>query len=306
MKESNRIAGNVFQIQRWSVHDGDGIRSTVFLKGCPLRCKWCANPESWNPNPEILYFRDRCIGCAQCSLACNHQAIPMDGGIPLSFSREKCCCCGDCCEVCPNGAKKMIGSLMTVEEVIKILKRDSIFYRESKGGVTFSGGEPFAQSEFLREMILACKRLAIDTAVETSGFFEWEDAEDIVKELDTVFIDIKHMDEQVHKRLTGVSNRKILENVIRISQNHHDLIIRVPLISGVNDDRNNIEQMCQFLQENTRILGVELLPYHPLGSSKMSALDREGWEIFNAPDAEKVEHIKKIIAEYEIQNIDFK
>ncbi|SFL35521.1 glycyl-radical enzyme activating protein [Pelosinus propionicus] len=306
MKDSNGIVGNVFQIQRWSVHDGDGVRSTVFLKGCPLRCKWCANPESWKPHPEIFYFRDRCTDCAQCSLVCNHQAISKDEGVPHYFDREKCCCCGDCCEACPNGAKKKIGSLMRVEEVIKILKRDSIFYRESNGGVTFSGGEPFAQTEFLRELVLACKNFAIDTAIETSGYFEWEEAEDIIKELDTVFIDIKHMDERIHKRLTGVSNRKILENVLRISQNHHDVIIRVPLIRGVNDDRNNIEQMCQFLQENTRILGVELLPYHSLGHSKMDALDREGLEIFNTPDAEQVEHIKKIIAKYKIQNIDFK
>lgn len=306
MKHSNIISGNVFQIQRWSVHDGNGIRSTVFLKGCPLRCKWCANPESWNSNPEVLYFRERCTGCGQCSLKCSYQTIESQKDIALSFSREKCCCCGICCEVCPSGARKKIGSLMTVAEVMNVLQRDSIFYRESEGGVTFSGGEPFAQVRFLRELILACKRLAIDTAVETSGYFQWEEVEDIFEELDTVFIDIKHMDEQIHKRLTGASNRKILDNIIRISQKHNHVIIRVPLIDGINDDKNNIEKMCEFLRENATIFGVELLPYHTLGNSKMNALDREECEVFITPDTRKIENIKRTIAEYEIKNIDFK
>jgi pyruvate formate lyase activating enzyme len=306
MKHRNTISGNVFQIQRWSVHDGDGIRSTVFLKGCPLRCKWCANPESWNSNPEVLYFREQCTGCGQCSLSCNHQAIESQKDIALSFCRERCYCCGTCCEVCPSGARKKIGSLMTVEEVIKVIKRDSVFYRESEGGVTFSGGEPFAQARFLSELVLACKRLTIDTAVETSGYFEWEEVEDIFEELDTVFIDIKHMDEQIHKTLTGVSNQKILENILRISQKHNHVVIRVPLIDGINDDRNNIGQMCEFLRENTTISGVELLPYHSLGNMKMNALDCGKWEIFITPDSKKIENIKRIIAEYEIQNIDFK
>ena len=195
---------------------------------------------------------------------------------------------------------------MTVEEVMKVIKRDSVFYRESEGGVTFSGGEPFAQARFLRELVLACKRLTIDTAVETSGYFEWEEVEDIFEELDTVFIDIKHMDEQIHKTLTGVSNQKILENILRISQKHNHVVIRVPLIDGINDDRNNIGQMCEFLRENTTISGVELLPYHSLGNMKMNALDCGEWEIFITPDSKKIENIKRIIAEYEIQNIDFK
>lgn len=307
MKEPpmKQCSGNIFQIQRWSIHDGEGIRSTVFLKGCPLRCRWCANPESWNSSPEVLFFRERCSGCGRCADACDTGAIIVKGKAINSFARENCCGCFRCCEVCPTGARKKIGSTVTVEDVLTVIKRDAIFYRESGGGVTFSGGEPFAQPGFLRQLVVCCNQLGIDTAVETCGYFDWEQVKDIFMLLDCVFMDIKHMDEQEHMKLTGVSNRRILQNITLISQMHPKTIIRVPLIQKVNDSEQNIRKMCEFLRLNTQVEGVELLPYHDFGESKFSAVGAV-CPNFKTPDATKIDDIKKIILTYGISILDYK
>lgn len=301
MKQCN---GTIFQIQRWSINDGEGVRSTVFLKGCPLRCKWCANPESWNKNPEILFFQEKCIGCRRCISVCSKHAITIENTIN-HFNRERCCVCAKCCKVCPTGARKMMGSMVTVEEVLKILKRDVVFYRESGGGVTFSGGEPFAQLEFLRQLVVSCNQLGIDTAVETSGCFDLEQVKDIVEYLDCIFVDIKQMDDEVHKKMTGVSNIKILENIAQISQVHPNTIVRVPLIEEVNASEQNIKNMCEFLKKNTRVRGVELLPYHDFGKSKYSAIGYHS-QTFTTPSDAKITAIKAIISTYGIRILDFK
>ena len=300
----NQCKGNIFQIQRWSINDGEGVRSTVFLKGCPLRCKWCANPESWNERPEVLFFHEKCTCCNRCFSVCSNNAIVMDKTVNF-FNREKCCGCAKCCEVCPTGARKMIGSTVTVEDVLRVIKRDAIFYRESKGGVTFSGGEPFAQPEFLRQLVVACSQLGIDTAVETSGYLNWNQVKNIFELLDCVFVDIKHMDDEVHKKMTGVSNRKILENITLISQMHPNTIVRVPLIEEVNAGEQNIRRMCEFLKNNTRVKGVELLPYHDFGESKYSSVGAFS-QTFTTPNAVKIEDLKKIITDYDIRIVDFK
>lgn len=306
MKEQpmKQCSGNIFQIQRWSLHDGEGVRSTVFLKGCPLRCRWCANPESWNSSPEVLFFRERCSGCGRCVHVCDSGAITIEDKT-IDFNRARCCGCGKCCGVCPTGARKSIGYRVTVEDVLKVIKRDAIFYRESGGGVTFSGGEPFAQSEFLRQLVVSCSRMGIDTAVETSGYFDWEQVKDIFECLDCVFVDIKHMDDEVHNKMTGVSNHRILENVSLLSQMHPNTIVRVPLIEEVNANEQNIKKMCEFLKENTRVKGVELLPYHDLGESKYRAVGALS-QTFTTPDVKKIEDIKKIITDYGINVVDFK
>lgn len=307
MKEQpmKQCSGNIFQIQRWSLHDGEGVRSTVFLKGCPLRCKWCANPESWNSSPEVLYFPERCSGCGRCVQVCETGAITLGDGNANGFERARCCGCGKCCDVCPTGARKKIGSTVTAEAVLKVIKKDAIFYRESRGGVTFSGGEPFAQLNFLRQLVAGCSRIGIDTAVETSGYFDWEQVKDIFELLDCVFVDIKHMDDETHKKLTGVSNRRILKNITLISQMHPKTILRVPLIEGVNTDEENIRRMCEFIRQNTGVEGIELLPYHDLGKSKYSALGVV-FNPFTTPDATKIEEIKKIITDYGISIVDYK
>lgn len=301
----SNASGNIFQIQRWSIHDGEGIRSTVFLKGCPLRCRWCANPESWNSTPEVLFFHERCTGCGRCVHVCDAGAITVEAGATKVFSTGKCRGCGKCCEVCPAGARKKMGSRVTVEEVMKVIKRDAIFYRESGGGVTFSGGEPFAQLEFLRQLVVSCNRLDINTAVETCGYFDWDQVKDIFEILDCVFVDIKHMDGQVHKKWTGVSNRRILENITLISQMHPNVVVRVPLIEEVNAGEQNIRRMCDFLRQNTRVEGVEILPYHDFGESKYNALGAE-FQTFTTPDAAKIEDVKEIISHYGISILEFK
>ena len=297
-------SGTIFQIQRWAINDGEGVRSTVFFKGCPLRCKWCANPESWNQNPEVLFFQEKCSGCQRCLTVCRHGAIVMEE-TAIRFHREKCCGCGECGEVCPTGARKMIGSTVTVEDILTVIKRDAVFYRASGGGVTFSGGEPFAQPEFLRQLAVACGRIGLDTAVETSGYFELESVNDIIESLDCIFIDIKHMDDKTHQKMTGVSNRVILKNIAQISQRHENVIVRVPLIEEVNADEQNIKAMCAFLQNNTRVAGVELLPYHNFGESKYRTVGARG-QLFTTPDDAKIDKLKTIISTYGIRNVDFK
>jgi pyruvate formate lyase activating enzyme len=219
------------------------------------------------------------------------------------FEREKCCTCYKCCEVCPTGARKKIGSTMTVKDVLSVIKRDAIFYRESGGGVTFSGGEPFAQPEFLRQLVAACNRQGIDTAVETSGYFNWDQIDDIFERLDSVFVDIKHMDEEVHKTLTGVSNHRILGNIKLISQMHPKTIVRVPLIGEVNANEKNIREMCEFLKLNTQVKNVELLPYHHLGESKYNAVGAIS-HTFTTPETTEIEKIKKIITDYGLCIVD--
>ncbi|SFG93335.1 pyruvate formate lyase activating enzyme [Desulfotomaculum arcticum] len=298
--------GNIFQIQRWSIHDGDGIRSVVFFKGCPLRCRWCANPESWNSRPQVVFFSEQCSGCGRCARVCDAGAIAVNAGSPAVFTREKCRDCGQCCAVCPTGARKKIGSRVTVEEVMKIINRDAIFYRESGGGVTFSGGEPFAQAHFLRELAMACKRVGIDTAVETCGYFNWRQVKDIFAFLDCVFMDIKHMDDCIHQELTGVSNRAILTNIAAVSRIHPNVIVRVPLIKEINAGEQNIENMCRYLRENTLVKGIEILPYHDFGRKKFNAVGIVIDHTFTTPDDVTVENVKQLISTFGIPILEFK
>ncbi len=299
------VLGTIFQIQRWSVNDGEGIRSTVFLKGCPLRCQWCANPESWHAVPEVLYLPERCTGCGRCISACPAGILSLDAASGKVISSGVCEGCGRCSAVCPTGARKVIGSRVTVDEVMKVVQRDAVFYRESGGGVTFSGGEPFAQPEFLRQLVLACNRLGFDTAVETCGFYDFDPVRDIFERLDSVFIDIKHMDDAVHRRWTGVGNRLILANVEKISCLNPNTIVRVPLIGEVNANEANIRAMCEFLCQKTQVKGVELLPYHDFGKSKQHAAGMAD-QVFTTPDAVVVEHFEQLIAGYGIKIFHFR
>lgn len=299
-----QCSGNIFQIQRWSVNDGEGVRSTVFFKGCPLRCKWCANPESWHSQPEILYFREQCSGCGGCAQVCSTGAVTMDNG-RINFDRTRCSGCSQCCEVCPTEARKRIGAVVTVEDILAVIKRDAVFYRESGGGVTFSGGEPFAQPEFLRQLVIACTRLGLDTAVETSGYFIWEQVKDILERLNCVFVDIKHMDDEIHREMTGVGNQRILTNIARISRVAAKTIVRVPLIEEVNANEGNIREMCSYLRDNTRVAGVEILPYHNYGQAKYTAVGAAG-TAFTTPTVTRIQAIEQMITDFGIPIVDFK
>lgn len=295
---------NIFQVQRWSVHDGDGIRSTVFFKGCPLRCKWCANPESWYQKLELMVYEEKCTNCKSCLTVCVHGAITQSAEKKLQFNREKCVYCQKCLAVCAHGARKHIGESVTVEEVMQKIRKDYLFYQESGGGVTFSGGEPFMQSSYLRQLVSQCRAMGIETAVETSAYFDLAENQDIIAALDAIFIDIKHMDNEIHQMLTGVSNQKILENIIKISKLHPNIIIRVPLIKEVNATEKNIQSICKFLREQTTIKQIELLPYHTLGEHKMEALGIALQE-YTAPTEEAIKRLEQMIESYDLAIVKF-
>ncbi len=252
----------------------------------------------------MMFFPEKCTGCNRCISVCRQGAIAVNEALHR-YERGQCCCCARCSQVCPTGARKLIGSAATVEDILQVIKRDIIFYRESGGGVTFSGGEPFAQPEFLRQLVAACHQLGINTAVETSGYFDWEQVEDILPLLDSVFVDSKHMDDEYHKHLTGGGNRKILENIVLISRLQPHTIVRVPLIGAVNANVHNMNQLCEFLKHKTQVKGIELLPYHDFGEAKYAALGLPS-QPFATPDAAVIDNLKKIISAYGIDIVDFK
>ncbi len=269
----------VFNIQRFSVHDGPGIRTTVFLKGCPLNCWWCHNPESQETKPAISLLPDRCIDCGACLDACpNDIAGPLVGQAqsPNNGSR-RCLRCGACAESCPSGARTTIGTAYTVDELMKELDKDQIFYDESEGGVTFSGGEPLgpkSKTSFLLACLAACRERGYHTAVDTCGHVPRENLLAAASLVDLFLYDLKLMDNELHRRYTGVGNRLILENLKALSTTGAKVWIRVPLIPGINDDTENIEATAAFLSSFQVPYPVCLLPYHKVGGDKYRRLGK--------------------------------
>lgn len=260
--------GTIFEIQRWSGNDGPGIRTVVFFKGCPLRCEWCCNPESWSPLPQVAFFAHRCQDCGLCRAACP-QSIAAPGAGPTSG----CTACGRCVEVCPSGARELMGKSQSVDEVLSVIERDRVFYRQSGGGVTFSGGEALTQIDFLEALAERCWAGGISMALETSGLFAWDRCQALLARMDLIFLDIKHMDPLVHRRLTGVDNDAILQNANRMVRAGLPLVIRVPLIPTINDDEGNLRATAAFVSRRlSGVQGIEVLPYHTLGKGKYPAL----------------------------------
>lgn len=284
-------ACNVFQIQRLSVNDGDGIRSTVFFKGCPLRCRWCANPESWSPHPELMFLAHKCTHCQQCVSHCPAGAIFLEDN-QVRFASSTCKQCFTCMSVCPNKARQKMGESQSIDVLMQQLKKDFLFYLESGGGVTFSGGEPFYQEEALRALVNQCQNLGIATAVESCAQFNFTNCKDIIEKLDHIFFDLKVMDPTKHRYFTGIDNATILQNIQEASYCNDNIVIRMPAIREVNIDDENIEQLSRFLLQQTRIRKIELLPYHTLGKEKMEALGLP-FTSFTAPTADELQGIKE-------------
>lgn len=267
--------GVIFDIEHGSYVDGPGVRTTVFFKGCNLRCAWCHNPESQSPLPEKLFYRDKCVGCGTCRRVCP--------------SPDACTLCGKCAVFCPKGAISLCGKRMDADEVMAEIEKDAAFFGED-GGVTFSGGECMLQPDFLEELIARCRVRGISTAVDTAGCLPWETFARIRPDL--WLYDVKTTDPAVHRKYTGVDNAQILANLERLLAAGERVWVRVPVVPGVNDTVEEMHRLRALLRE--RAEKVELLPYHRLGENKYAALGREG-VTFAVPDAEEMEKLKKAV-----------
>lgn len=263
------VNGLVFNIMRFSVHDGPGIRTTVFFKGCPLRCWWCHNPEGQRMEPEVIEFPERCIRCGDCVGACPHGALQLSDRVVRDA--DLCRHDGVCAGVCPSGGRQLAGRRMTVADVVAEVLKDRVFFEESGGGVTLSGGEPLTQAAFAEGLLAALRARRIHTAVETSGFAPPDALVRISEYVDLWLYDVKVMDAERHRRATGVDNDRILRNLELLAREGRAVIVRVPVVPGVNDDSANFDAMCAFLFP-LGLRRVDLLPYHRIGSSKYDRL----------------------------------
>jgi pyruvate formate lyase activating enzyme len=284
----------VFDIQKFSVHDGPGIRTIVFLKGCSLRCKWCANPESNNREPELLYCPSKCIGCGKCVDLCDENAIQTTGNT-IRFNRERCKQCMRCTQRCYTGARKVSGKTMSAEEVLKEVEQDMVFYECSGGGVTFSGGEPLLWPDFIVEAGAGMKDRGIHIAVETCGCFAMEDFRTAKPVIDLVLFDLKIIDEEKHRAYCGVSNKQVPGNFKTVIESMIPVVVRMPIIPTVNDSDELLNAAQEFLLPyKNRIQGIHILPYHNLGVGKFDALGRPyALPYIEAPSSEHMRAVKE-------------
>jgi pyruvate formate lyase activating enzyme len=298
------IKGTILNIERFAIHDGPGIRTTVFLKGCPLRCLWCSTVNGQQMAPEMEYYVEKCIQCRKCMEVCPTGAIDVSSKDEIITDRRNCDNCGKCVEVCPTGARIMAGEQVTVDEVIARIEKDTLFYSNSGGGITLSGGEPTMQPEFSLGILKECKAIGIHTAIETCGYVKWDILDSMLKYLDFVYMDIKHMSEAEHKKLTAKGNKLILENARSITTGYQDIpfVVRIPLIPGYNDSDENIANTARFVLELKGKHRIELLPYHRLGISGYKALSKE----YPLPDVEPpsddhLHALEELVKSYDVE-----
>jgi len=270
------IKGLIFDIRQYSIHDGPGVRTTVFFKGCPLACAWCCNPESQAGHPELVWIRERCLGCDLCLAVCPRDALQTDAAGAKVIDLPRCDRCGQCAERCPGEALNLIGRWRTVEEVLAEVARDALFFEASGGGLTLSGGEPLVQADFAAELLRRYKHeeKGAHTAVETCGFVEWPVLAHVAQNVDLFLYDIKHMDPAEHLRLTGRDNRLILDNARRLAAAGHGLVLRLPLIAGINDQPGNLAATAEFTRSLPGVGRIDILPYHRLGEAKYRRLGK--------------------------------
>ncbi|RPI26176.1 MAG: glycyl-radical enzyme activating protein [Acidobacteria bacterium] len=265
------ITGLITNIQRYSLQDGPGIRTTVFFKGCPLDCWWCHNPEGLSRRREVVTIANRCQQCGECIKACP-EGVAQPGSSPAG---SVCVRCGACIGACPTGARQFAGMTMTVDDVLWEIDRDRIFHDDSSGGVTFSGGEPLLQPEFLLALLHGCRHSGVRTAVDTCGFVNESTLLEVAAHADLILFDVKLLDDSKHRKFTGVSNAVILANLRRLCGRHPEVWLRVPVIPTVNDSPEDLEDMARFAASLSGIRQVSLLPYHRTGIQKFERLGRE-------------------------------
>lgn len=288
--------GLIFNIQKFSIHDGHGIRTLIFMKGCPLKCAWCCNPESQSFSEDLMFVKTNCIGCRKCVRVCKQNAI---NSLTLESDKALCTVCGACTETCYANARKKVGKWATVDELVTEIEKDRIFYLNSNGGVTVGGGEPTSQPEFVRALLKECKRLNIHTAIETCGYGHWDRIGPVFDYVDQIFFDLKHLDDERHKAITGVSNRLILENAERVASLGKETTFRIPLVPDYNDTEENIAATGKFIKELGNLSGcikVEILPYHRLGADKYMWLGKEyPLGKTKAPEKQNVQRYKDLL-----------
>ena len=289
----------IFDIQRYSIHDGPGIRTLIFMKGCPLRCLWCSNPESQFQKQEMMLSAVKCISCGKCIEVCPTGAA---GEKNPAKAKKLCRNCGKCVEVCPSTARQMVGKNMAVAEVMEEIERDVRFYRRSSGGITVTGGEPLMQPEYVQALLKECNARDIDTAIETCGYSDEESLKKVIPYVDLVLYDIKHMDKEKHQEITGYGNAKILENARLIVEMHKDIIIRIPVIPGYNDSDENIENTAKFARTLNKVDEINLMPYHNFGESKYNSLGKHyQLEGIKSLERKALSHQKKILESYKLK-----
>lgn len=283
----------IFNIQRFSIQDGPGIRTTVFMKGCPLRCQWCSNPESWEPFPVIMTRDIKCIRCGKCAEVCEVNAITIDSEKGRIINHAQCTRCLQCARVCPARAIVICGEYKTVEEVVATAERDKIFFQNSGGGVTISGGECCAQGEFVERLLKALKSKGLQTALDTSGYISWHVLDRLIEYADLILYDIKHLDTKQHQIGTGKGNELILANLCEVAQKKR-IWLRVPVIANYNDSEEHFYELGKL----GRKIGAEkisLLPYHEWGKSKYEQLGKQYTCQGKAPDPEYLKKLEGII-----------
>lgn len=283
----------IINIQKYSIHDGNGIRTTIFFKGCPLSCLWCHNPESQNYSEELMYNEEKCTGCMACIDICPQRAISKEEKCVVT-DKIKCDLCKECIDYCVNNAREIVGKEYTVAQLVKEAEKDRMFYEESSGGITLSGGEVMTQNmEYIEELLKKLKKKGYNIAIDTCGQAPYENYNRILKYVDTFLYDIKLMDNEKHIKYIGKSNKVILENLKKLSETGANINIRIPLVEGINADDESIEELIKFLKNNINVNKINLLPYHNTGKSKYERLQKvyEGVN-FEAPSKERLETVK--------------
>lgn len=299
------------QIQPFSVNDGEGIRTNIFMAGCPLRCRWCSNPEGFEQKELIGWHKRKCIGCGACAAVC-----PQGIGIDMDAltngevtGHDRCISCGACVRACPEEARAGMVTLMDADDVIREVMKHRLFYSYSGGGVTFSGGEATSQPEFLDYVSKELYDSGLSIDLESCGYFDFESVRPALERMDLIFMDLKHMDPELHRQNTGVSNERILENIARLGslKQEPEIVIRIPVIGGVNNSEENIAASAAYVHDVLPDAKMELLPYHSLGRIKYEAIGMPfGQEDFYTPDKEEMKKLRGIAAAQGIEITDYR